>query len=250
MLTIFHKRPLDEPSWLAFAYVVGYDGEGDGDGDAGEGGDGDGDGDGDGEEDDESQLPENIKAILKKERDARAAAEKKAKLLERNAKAANAKGTSKAKAGEGAKTGSQGTQDDDEEGSAGGEDPRYAKMVEKFRTNSLRDTVSKLAQNFADPADVYRFLDTDLFDYTQDDDDPSEVVWDESEIKAAIKALGKEKPYLLKAVGDGQGTGSRKAGPKFAGKGSGRQTSGLDAQDIARRFPAMRHATRAGNKSE
>lgn len=247
MPTIFHKQYLEEPDWLAFAYVVGYDEGGEGGEGESEGGEGE-EGEGEGEEgDDESQLPDNIKAILKKERELRATAEKKAKLLERNAKSAS-KGTGKGagKANEGAKNGSQGTEDE-EDGQAS--DPRYAKMVEKFRTNSLRDTVAKLAQNFADPNDVYRFLDTDLFDFTQDEDDPSEVVWDEAEIRAAVKGLAKEKPYLLKPAGEG--TGTRKAGPKFAGSGSGRQTSGLSTDEMGRRFPAMRHAVRAGtNKNE
>lgn len=249
MLTIFHKREVEEPSWLWYAYVVGYDegdgGEGNGDGGAGDGG-GDGDGDGDGDEPDES-TPDGLKKALEAERKLRKTAEQKLKIATR--KAANA--GAKANAG-----GTQGTGADEGTGDQGTTevDARVEKLTTALRDNSLKTTIAGLAANFHNPDDVYNFLDTKAFDYEQDDEDPTNVVWDEAEIRAAIKQLAKDRPYLLKPAGDGQQGGQgrqRQSGPKFAGKGSGRQTSGLTQADITTRFPAMRHAVRAGgNKNE
>jgi len=243
-------------SWLGFSHIVGYDegdeggtGESESGAEGGENVDG-----GEGEsDDDESKLPDNIKAILKKERDLRAAAEKKAKILERNAQAAT-KGQGSDK-GKGKSGSTQGQSQGEEEGESGETtDPRYEKMVVKFREQSLASTVAAIAKNFADPSDVWRFLDAGLFDYTQDDDDPSNVVWDESEIRTAVKALAKEKPYLLKPVegnqGGQQGTGTRQSGPKFAGRGSGKQTGGLSVTEMAGRVPALRTAVRTGDKTK
>jgi len=247
MPTIFHKQQL-EPAWLRFTYVVGYDeGEG-GEGEGGaEGGDGEGEeGDGEGDEPDES-TPEGLKKALDAERKLRKTAEQKLKIAARKAANQAAKEGESGKKGEGdaGQTGQQGN---------GETDARIEKLTTALRNNSLRSTISELASNFSDPSDVYRFLDTGAFDYEQDADDPSVVVWDEAEIRAAIKDLAKQKPYLLKApAGDGaqsqrQRRGS--SGPKFAGSGSGKQTGGLSNAEIAQRFPAMRTAVRAGNKSE
>lgn len=234
---------------MKFAFVFGFDGDGDGDG--GDQGDPGADDDGaddpaDGDDVDETGLPDKVKAILKKERDLRAAAEKKAKLLERNAQTANKKqGAPKTdKVDDDKKTG------DDEKASPALQ-AKIDKLSEGFRKSTLQAMVSKIATNFADPEDVYRFLDIEEFDFTQDDDDPSQVVWDESEIRASIKSLAKERPYLLKPAADGQGTAKKTAsGPKFAGSGKQVATTKVDAT-MAQRFPALRSAVRAGsNKKE
>lgn len=259
MLSIFEKRdPTSfhtEPTWLQFTHIIGHDDEGEGEGGSGEGESGseggeDDDGGEDESDDDESKLPDKVKAILKKERALRAAAEKKAKILEKNSQAAPGKAGDQGKAGGKDKQASPAESDDEDTS-----DPRYQKMVDKFREQSLASTVAGIAKNFADPSDVYRFLDTELFDYTQDDDDPSQVVWDEAEIRAAVKALAKEKPYLLKPESDGGqggqvGSGARQSGPKFAGRGSGKQTSGLSAAEMAQRVPALRSAVRAKTENK
>lgn len=250
--TAFHKVALVEDErlpWWQSSFIVGFDegeaGEGGAEGDPGEGGE-EGEG-GEGGEPDESGLPDNIKAILKKERDLRTAAEKKARILEKNAQAA-----SKAGAKSTAKT------DDKSEGEGSGAkvdastQTKMEKLIVGFRTTALRSIVETLAKDFQDPTDVFAHLDTSSFDYTQDEDDPTNVVFDEAEIRTAIKDLAKRKSYLLKPAGEGQGTKAKPvSGPKFAGRGSGKQTTGLSQQEMANRFPAMRTAIRAGNnKSE
>lgn len=229
--------------WMKFAFVFGFDGDGDPDDQGDPGTDDPSDDDG-GDEVDETDLPDKVKAILKKERDLRSAAEKKAKLLEKNANAAKAKR-------EAPKTDKVDDKTDDSDKVSPALQAKIEKLSEGFRKSTLQAMVAKNAGNFQDPDDVYRFLDTGEFDYTQDDDDPSQVVWDESEIRAAIKALSKERPYLLKAAGDGKTPDKKPAsGPKFAG--SGKQTAGtqVDAK-MAQRFPALRSAVRAGsNKKE
>lgn len=238
------------PWWLS-PLIVGYDEGEDEGGTEGEGGNAGAEGEGsEGGDDDESKLPDNIKAILKKERDLRAAAEKRARILEKNAQAGKGtKDTGKTGVGDG-KT------DDGGQGSGQQTDAstqtKMEKLIVGFRNAELKSVVEGLAKDFQDPTDVFAHLDTTAFEFTQDEDDPTNVVFDEVEIRVAIKDLAKRKPYLLKAAGDSQGTGKKPtSGPKFAGRGSGKQTTGLSTQEMASRFPAMRSALRAGsNKTE
>ncbi len=238
MLSLIKDQDLQ---WLHFEFVMGHD-----DGDGSEGGAGD-DGtgvDSAGDEnaddtDDEGSL-EGLKKALDKERKLRATAEKKIKILGKNATGAKPPVDDK-------KTDAS----DDKKTDSGGADTasqaKLDRLSEAFRMSTLQKLVADNSANFQDPSDVYRFLETDLFEFAQDDDDPSQVVWNESEIKTAVKALAKERPYLLKPSGDGSG-GTKKtptSGPKFAGAGSGKQTGGASRTELARRFPALRTAVRA-----
>lgn len=243
MQTMFHKvdivTELEMPWWQS-SFIVGYD---EGEGESGTEGEGaeEGDEGGEGEGgDDESTLPDNIKLILKKERDLRAAAEKKARILEKNAKVAGAKTDDKGKTGEG-----EGDKGDGAKVNSSTQ-TKMEKLIVGFRTTTLKATIEGLAKNFQDPADVFAHLDTTQFDYTQDEDDPTNVVFDEAEIRTAIRDLAKRKPYLLKPA-EGEGGKKPTSGPKFAGKGSGKQTTGISTKEMAQRFPAMRSALRAGS---
>lgn len=250
MQTSFHKSVVDrdETPWYMLPFVMGYD-EGEGGEAEGVEGEEGGEGEGGEGEPDESALPDPIKAILKKERDLRAAADKKVRILEKNAAAAKKAGDGKAAGKSGEEKGAEGGAEGDKVDKSTA--AKMEKLIVGFRNTSLQGVVAGLAQQFQDPSDVYSFLDTSAFDYTQDEEDPTNVVWDEAEIRTAIKALAKQKPYLLKPAGDQGASKKGTSGPKFAGSGSGKQTGGITNAEMLRRYPAMRTAIRAGNqKSE
>lgn len=234
-------------AWIRFTHAVGFDGEGEGgeggegEGGTGEGGEGEGEGEGgtgEGEGDDET-------AGLKK---ALAAERLKSKRLERDLAAA------KKTPGKG--QGSTGTEGEGQ-GSGAQADPAMTSKLERltvgFRETALRSTIGELAKDFRDVSDVLANIDTSLINYEQDDDDPTIVVWDETELKTAIKDLAKRKPYLLKAAGEGeQGAGGRRTtrptGGQFGRVGAGgqRTTAAQQQAELARRIPALRTAVRGG----
>jgi hypothetical protein len=121
---------------------------------------------------------------------------------------------------------------------------KLQRVTAAFVKSSFRSTVRDLATNFVDPDDAVAALDMSLINHEQDEDDPSNIVWDESEIKTALKDLAKRKPHFLKAAdaGNGAQTPRRPSGSKFggAGKPSTQQTPQQKLDDYQRRFPAFR----------
>lgn len=256
---------LDERPWWASRVILGFDeagaggtggDSGAGDGGAGEGGQGGEDGDG-GEQETDADALKNMKVALQKER-------LRAKNLEKKLAAAT-----KAASGEGSEDDEE--QDDTEKGQADTEkgkgakakakakaprtDSAAAKQLEKltaaFRTRSLAETVATLASDFHDPQDVMGKIDQRLLSYTQDDEDPSIVVWDEAEIKAVIKDLRKESPHLVKPK-DGSGQQpQRPSGSKFAGgqQQPKKTTAAAKTTEWKNRLPAMRGVPTSNNNS-
>lgn len=233
---------LDRTPWWASRVIWGFDG------DEGEQGNTDADGSDSGEgqqkteQETEQDSVANLKSALQKER-------LRAKNLERKLAAASK-----------APEGDEGDQDDFEEGSGKGKEgvgskgrPRSAarsdsaasKQLEKltaaFRQASLDKRVAELAKDFYDPTDVSAAIDQRLLTYTQDDDDPTNVVWDDAEIKSVIADLRKTKPHLVKPK---EGTPQRPSGSKFGGRpGGGKdQTEAQKAAALAARIPALRGA--------
>lgn len=115
-------------------------------------------------------------------------------------------------------------------------------LTAAFRQTTAKDLVRDIAKDFNDPSDAYDSIDWSLISFEQDDDDPSNVVWDESEIRTAVKDLAKRKPYLLKQQGEGQSkTPGRPSGSKFNGPGRPSTTDTKAQLDSFKsRFPAMR----------
>lgn len=135
--------------------------------------------------------------------------------------------------------------------SARAAEAKLQKLNAAFVKTSFAATVRSLATNFVDPDDAVAALDMSLITHEQDDDDPSIVVWDESEIKTAIKDLAKRKPHFLKAVdkngADNKGgapkTPTRPSGSKFSGPAGKASNPTQDAvlTDWKGRLPAMRN---------
>lgn len=250
---------LDERPWWASRVIWGFDeagagGTGGTDGGAGtegEGGEGENEG-GDGEQETDADALKALKTALQKERLQR-------KNLEKKLAAATKASSDSEEDDE--------EQDDTEKGQAGTKkdagakqkakaprtDSAASKQLEKltaaFRTKSLAETVATLAADFHDPQDVMGRIDQRLLNYTQDDDDPSIVVWDEAELKAIIKDLRKEKPHLVKPKDGSQQ--QRPSGSKFAGgqQQPKKTTVAAKTADWKTRLPAMRGVPSSNNNS-
>lgn len=229
--------------WLKSVMLRGYESEGE-EGEAGAGGTGDaGETEGDESESGEDELA-NLKKALAAER---LRSKNLAKQLKTKAPAttegtdeeAEETGTDKGKA---ASDRSLKKANLEAQG-------KLERLSEGYRLNELKSTVRTIADglNFVDWDDAYSALDRSLLSYEQDEDDPTIVVWDESEIKTALKDLAKRKPHLLKQPdGSGKGGGktpNRPTGSKFGGTGGRPSNTDIKAQqaDLARRFPAMRN---------
>lgn len=158
-----------------------------------------------------------IKTALDKERKLRRAAEKAAKDATRSVKAREDQDKTEVERATAAAQ--QATE-------------RASRLAARLMETAVENVITKLAgkHSFADPDDVLRLLDRSTLAIDQDEDDPSIIEIDEAGVEAAIKALAKAKPHLIKSNGDGEPSGS-----KFGG---GRKPSSDDA-DLYDRYPAL-----------
>lgn len=225
------------PEWLRFAMIRGFEGEGEGapagEGDPAEGAEEEGEGS------EETQSLDRLQRALKAERI-------RSKNLEKRLRDASR--------GESEEEGEESEEEGEDAGKGKPKAPRSKAAREAEaklqRLNgalvkaSFATTVARLATNFVDPQDVVDALDLSLITHEQDDDDPSNVVWDESELRAAIKDLGKRKPHFLKPAAEGGTTKTpqRPSGSKFAGAGKPSTTTNQQAKltEFQQRFSAMR----------
>ncbi len=233
--------------WLKSVMLFGYESEGEEGGVAGEGA-----GEGAAGEGTEGEGGESGEDELANMRKALAAERLRSKnLAKENKTLKGAKGAAATEEGEG-----EGEEIATDKGKVANErllkransesQAKLEKLSAGFRTAELKSTVREIAGglNFVDWEDALNALDIKLLNYEQDDDDPSIVVWDESEIKTALKDLAKRKPHFLKQ-GDGKtGAGktpNRPSGSKFGGAGKPSTTEAKAQLDGLRaRFPAMR----------
>lgn len=213
----------------------GQQGDGDGTGDASEQ-DGNGDEDGDDEDGDEG-LPENVKAILRKNRKATRDAERRA---ERAEKAAREAGTKIKEYDDRDKTELQKAQDRAKELETENSELRDANKLISLRSAFLSHT----AVTWVDPEDA---LELALRKYGLKDlelNADTGTVKDKKALTALVKEMAKEKSYLVKPgddAGDGKDgdAGKRQAsGGSFNG-GKGKDT-GKNADSLAGKYPALR----------
>src|SRR6185312_4284511 len=227
--------------WLKSVMLIGYEDE---DPQGGTGTEGD---PGEGGETDADKEPDNdgLKKALAAER-------LRTKNLEKRLREATA---SKGATGEGDEEPEEEPQEPEKGKGKASRSPAARAAEEKlqklnaaFVKPSFRTTVRELASNFVDPDDAVAALDMSLITHAQDDDDPSNVVWDESEIKTALKDLAKRKPHFLKpANDDGKGTPktpTRPSGSKFSGPAGNASKTPTPAETVngwKERLPALRN---------
>jgi len=234
--------------WLKSVTLFGYESEGEEGGAEGGAGEGKGSEGGEGaeEETSEDELT-NLKKALAAER------LRSKNLARENKTLKGTKGAASTEEGEG-----EGQESDQDKGKAPNErslkkanleaQGKLEKLAAGFRNAELKSTVREMADKlgFVDYEDALNSLDKSLLNYEQDEDDPSIVVWDEAEIRTALKDLAKRKPHFLKQ-GDGAGktgagkTPTRPSGSKFAGAGKPSTTdSKAQLEGFKSRFPALR----------
>lgn len=221
------------PEWLLCVTLRGYD-------DPEPDPSGEGDPPADGDDPESEQETEGLDKLRK----ALAAERLKTKRLEKNLKARS-----------GPPAEDEAEEDSEEEteppkkrsgGRRSQADIRLDQLTKRFQDLSFRDAVRAAAKKFEDPDDAVSGIDRSLISMEQDEDDPSIVMWDESEITAAVKDLAKRKPYLLKREGDGSassqnGTKStRPSGGKFSGRPQKETTQEAQIAGWKQRFPATR----------
>jgi hypothetical protein len=195
--------------------------EGSGTGDTGDDGDGAGD-----DEDEQGDLPENVKAILRKNRKAARDAEKAAANAVREANAAKAK----AKEYEDRdKTALQKAEEERDEARKRADALEDSNKVLGLRMAFLADT----SVTWVEPEDA---LDMALMKYGLKELEVSDTgKVDKKALKAIIKTLSSEKGYLVQKDGQKDGPQGASGGSLNSGKGGKKPDTGADV----RRFPAM-----------
>lgn len=112
------------------------------------------------------------------------------------------------------------------------------KLADKLKDRELENAIIKLAgpMNFADMDDVLLLIDRSSIDIEQDEDDPSDIDLDEKSVQAALDALKKKKPHLVKA----EEKGPPKSGSRGAGTGGSKTKEQLDDEALRAKYPALR----------
>lgn len=112
---------------------------------------------------------------------------------------------------------------------------KAAKAAQGLLKRDINDAIRCEAQklNFIDPEDAVEGVGWDSIEYTQDDENPSDIKIDQKTVAAAVKALAAKKKHFLKSgTDDGEPTGG-----KFGGAGSKKTP---DTEDELRKlYPSL-----------
>lgn len=96
---------------------------------------------------------------------------------------------------------------------------KVTKAAEGLLRVALNSAIKKSAANFIDPEDAISGVDLSKINWTQDEEDPSEIEIDTKSVEIQVKALAAKKPhYLNKGTEDGQPSGSQFGGSKRQNK--------------------------------
>lgn len=176
-----------------------------------------------GEDDDNLSSREDLsglKSALEKER-------KERKRLEKELKA---KQKAEAEAADADKTEGQRATSRAEKAEAAAK-----KLAAGLLKRDLHDAIRKEAEKlkFIDPSDAIEGVDFDTIDFTQDEDDPSDIEIDVKTVEKAVKALATKKPHFIsKGTDDGKKTGST-----FGGKQDSKKDPDAELKEL---YPALR----------
>ena len=168
---------------------------------------------------------DGLKSALRKERLQRREFEKELKELKKFKDEAEAKD----------KTATEKAQED-----AAKATEKATKLAGQLRTSAVNNEIIKLGTQlkFRDIDDALRLVDREEIEVDQDDEDPSAIEVDPKSVEAALKALAKQKPHLLKTDGED-------AGPSASKFGGGRQSKEeLDDEALRAKYPALARGSR------
>jgi len=197
------------------------DGESGDDGDAGSSADDDNDDDGQNDDDDEKNKDtDGLKSALRKERARANAAEKALK--------AKTKAEEEAKLAE--KTEIEQAQTREQQAK-----DRAEKLATGLLQRDLNDAIRQAARdlNFIDVDDAVQGVDRSSLVWTQDDDDPTDIVIDTKSVEREVKKLATKKSHFIRSgTDDGEPTGSQFGGSKK------KKTTQDD--ELKKKYPALR----------
>jgi hypothetical protein len=114
---------------------------------------------------------------------------------------------------------------------------RYTKLANGYRDSAIRDAVIKAATEakFLDPSDALRAEVLSNLPVEQDEDDPTRVTIDLTELGKRVKKLGTDKPHYLAQAPRGAG----KSGSTFGGS-TGGNNQGSEQAALQSKYPALR----------
>jgi hypothetical protein len=118
---------------------------------------------------------------------------------------------------------------------------RYTKLATQFRNNEVNRVITEAAKSigFLDPSDALRAEVLDNLEINQDEDDPTKVTVDVTEVVKRVKQLAKAKPHYV--GGSQQQAPSTRSGSTFSGaSNTGRNDSTAEQQRLAQLYPALR----------
>lgn len=227
------------PEWLIlFGDIIGAEGEGEDTPPAGSEGEPNGSGDDpegddpdDHEDDAGKDLPEDhpLKLAIKKERQARKAAEREAAKLakEKSKRDREAEDAKLAEQGELAQ----------EKAKRERAEAQAQKLATGYRKSAVDRAIERAAGElkFIDVDDALSGVDREGITVEQDDEDPSVVKVDTKTVKAAVKALADRKKHLIRSgTEDGAPTGSQ------FGAGGQRKGKATDDDRMKEIYPSLR----------
>lgn len=127
--------------------------------------------------------------------------------------------------------------DEDKDGESNSDsnkdDARVIALASKLKKSAIDTAILSFGDGFKSSEELLALVNRSEIDVDQDEEDPSEIDVDLETVEAAVKALAKKSPHLMK----GRGTGS-KSGSKFGGKNS-RNSKASDEQ-LKKKYSALR----------
>lgn len=109
------------------------------------------------------------------------------------------------------------------------------KLAVKFAETAVNTAIMQASTKLKvrDLDAVIKLLNRGDIDVDQDDEDPSDVKVDSKSVEDAVKALLKDKPYLVQ-----EGSSGEKSGSKF--NGGQKSQEQLDEEALKAKYPALR----------
>jgi hypothetical protein len=113
---------------------------------------------------------------------------------------------------------------------------RSEKLAANLKQTTIDNSIIKFANKlkFRDVDDALALVRRDSIEVDQDEDDPTDIEFDEDTVEAAVKKLAKDKPHLLQVEGEGGETGGKLGGRRDRSK------DGLDEESLKATYAALR----------
>lgn len=113
---------------------------------------------------------------------------------------------------------------------------RTAKLAAGLKTTKLDIALESEARalKFINPSIALQLVARDAIGVEQDEDDPSSITINMTELKRAVKKVADDNKYLIDAGGEGDPSGSR-----FGGGNKGGDKDKLNAEELKKKYPSL-----------